>query len=1078
VSTDLCPGPDLLLQLEHGLFDDDEPSPGEREGVNPSPTTAEGSRGEWEGVNASPTTAEGSPSTAEGSRGEGARLRRHVAGCATCQAAQARVLGALAAPALPAPPAKVLAGVRAGIAARRAAGAARSPLQDAVRLACTYCKDRLLAPETVYCALCLAPHHGECFVDHGRCAAGGCEGFEVVRSRSATDVLPGAGRRRGSGLRRWRGPITLAALAGGSVLAVVAAVDVKEESMRWEAIRDEAVAVERELGAYRLQQQGAETPAAQPGHVVERYDVTALLDPDLAPLTPAPPVPDLRFAELTGSVEYVVRVGDTLYGIASDHGVDWRELLELNRLYEVGALRVGQRLRLPDAAVAPLDLPLEIPGQRPEPPWGLRAQLSPRELLERVRSEPFLEWDAPAQVELAGGTLVVSHTPEAQRLVGHLLGRLGIENLPPDGPWHRAWPRACRGPAYWRAWDSWLLLQDVPLVLPRGELTPNQVLVAVARSTGVPTRVYGEVGEWSPGWDAPRTFESSQAMELLDELARTSGAVWDVDRDGVLLRPARVEPLERRLAWASRQSLEASAPTLSDRDRERLGRLRRQTISGWVDGATLAQLASILEDSTQAYVVVNDEDLTSGVRVLLPYGVSLERAFELLWREAGVVGTFSVLEPGGPLVISLTALGPGAVGSAYAALGEPVLSTWPAEPPALRRALDEAVGELEQAMDALADRGLIDAQDAEAPEGSSLLELRLQAVEAATTHLDDVVVGLRSLTSRLESRPPGVARGTWPPRDQLDATWREHLGRTCDCWRRDRGQEVRRADAPLASLVAALGHDQAVVEALNRLLGGEPWRALFPEGYGWWEQDSLRELTARAERGLRALEALRVVLTPGLEVAEVLAGGDLEQANAVVAAARSQGVEQHWELALHLGGLAPAESEASGPLRLGVRSEAGATVVYCDGVALNEPGALDAPTAELAWVNLEVLLHTQLRALGDPQQVEVVLSTDPEVTYGTVLRLVSVITQAGVTQISFVAQPPDLGEVLRGRREAEPAQHHYRVAQAAFREYRYHEARRHLEQVLELDPGNGPAEELLYRVRLLLGEDAPRFRER
>ena len=49
-----------------------------------------------------------------------------------------------------------------------------------VVLACTYCHERLLRPAGVYCAACLAPHHGACHAEHGRCAAPGCEEARVV----------------------------------------------------------------------------------------------------------------------------------------------------------------------------------------------------------------------------------------------------------------------------------------------------------------------------------------------------------------------------------------------------------------------------------------------------------------------------------------------------------------------------------------------------------------------------------------------------------------------------------------------------------------------------------------------------------------------------------------------------------------------------------------------------------------------------------------------------------------------------------------------------------------------------------
>jgi len=51
----------------------------------------------------------------------------------------------------------------------------------AIALACTFCRDGVRRPEAVYCASCLAPHHGDCFVSHGRCSAAGCEETRTVR---------------------------------------------------------------------------------------------------------------------------------------------------------------------------------------------------------------------------------------------------------------------------------------------------------------------------------------------------------------------------------------------------------------------------------------------------------------------------------------------------------------------------------------------------------------------------------------------------------------------------------------------------------------------------------------------------------------------------------------------------------------------------------------------------------------------------------------------------------------------------------------------------------------------------------
>jgi hypothetical protein len=69
-----------------------------------------------------------------------------------------------------------------GVQARIATDAARQDLR--VVLGCTFCHDRLRRAEAVYCATCLAPHHEDCFGEHGRCSTPGCGDTQVVRSQA------------------------------------------------------------------------------------------------------------------------------------------------------------------------------------------------------------------------------------------------------------------------------------------------------------------------------------------------------------------------------------------------------------------------------------------------------------------------------------------------------------------------------------------------------------------------------------------------------------------------------------------------------------------------------------------------------------------------------------------------------------------------------------------------------------------------------------------------------------------------------------------------------------------------------
>jgi len=63
-----------------------------------------------------------------------------------------------------------------------------------------------------------------------------------------------------------------------------------------------------------------------------------------------------------------VRKGETLWGIARRHGVSLRALIEINRLSHPEALRVGQRLRIPERRPANTALHGPAPAREVEPP--------------------------------------------------------------------------------------------------------------------------------------------------------------------------------------------------------------------------------------------------------------------------------------------------------------------------------------------------------------------------------------------------------------------------------------------------------------------------------------------------------------------------------------------------------------------------------------------------------------------------------------------------------------------------------------------------------------------------------------
>lgn len=84
---------------------------------------------------------------------------------------------------------------------------------------------------------------------------------------------------------------------------------------------------------------------------------------------------------------YTVKRGDTLYGIALDHGLDYREVAEWNKLENVNVIRVGQvlRLRPPGDAPAAADATVQV-----RPIQGAGAvEVKPLGTTESLKTEPL-----------------------------------------------------------------------------------------------------------------------------------------------------------------------------------------------------------------------------------------------------------------------------------------------------------------------------------------------------------------------------------------------------------------------------------------------------------------------------------------------------------------------------------------------------------------------------------------------------------------------------------------------------------------------------------------------------------------
>jgi lipoprotein NlpD len=121
-----------------------------------------------------------------------------------------------------------------------------------------------------------------------------------------------------------------------------------------------------------------------PAPVVER---TAKPKP---PIPAAPAASGTQAAPRPGDARpefYTVRRGDTLYSIALDYGIDYRELALWNGLDNPGALQVGQQLRLSPAPGMVVTAPLKpAPGVEARP--LATAPLPPAQGSDGVKTQP------------------------------------------------------------------------------------------------------------------------------------------------------------------------------------------------------------------------------------------------------------------------------------------------------------------------------------------------------------------------------------------------------------------------------------------------------------------------------------------------------------------------------------------------------------------------------------------------------------------------------------------------------------------------------------------------------------------
>ena len=93
------------------------------------------------------------------------------------------------------------------------------------------------------------------------------------------------------------------------------------------------------------------------------------------PVAQATPVPGAAAAPAVRPGYYTVRRGDTLYSIALEHGADYRELAQWNKLEDPSKIRIGQELRItsPEDRSAAQVGSARVPGEIESRPLGTSA---------------------------------------------------------------------------------------------------------------------------------------------------------------------------------------------------------------------------------------------------------------------------------------------------------------------------------------------------------------------------------------------------------------------------------------------------------------------------------------------------------------------------------------------------------------------------------------------------------------------------------------------------------------------------------------------------------------------------------
>lgn len=846
-----CPGPDLLLLVEHELADE----------------------------------------------AEAARVRAHLRECPACQASAGFLAETLQAPPLPFDPQDELASLR-GLLAAQPASAPVVELEG-VRLLCTYCKDGLPRVEASYCAECLAPHHADCHAEHGGCAVAGCEGRAVVGSSE-----PAPRRERVSRLVPFLFGVTL---CGGGM----AALWPEEPAALAEAPAPAAPAAATEAapsgppspGSYRvvsypvgglLGRQGDQPDLGQP-EWVEAYE--RILDTRSVTLN----FPETRFDEAVGFLQDItglnITIGAGVDAAAKTVSVRLRDIrlrdaleilltqVELARVYQNETILIvpsDQRPRRNEPASWPL------------PPPDTARSARARELGAEVRAHVVATlgeeaWRAPASLDLGQERLIVSQTEAGHSAIqAYLRFRRGPdgESFPASllGAWFAPGPGFV-SPAQARARRYAKRLQQQQISLDFERTPLEEALSFLEDVSGLPVRL-------SPG--ASRALQADPgevSLRLKDVSLRNSlnlivscqpQLVWEVDQRGVLIRPfsdpslaaqlqdsverarnSRDEGAIRRRLQEGRCSLDLAGTPLSEgidllrdvsglnfviergisqrpltlkrqdtplgelldamlapqglgylvRDgvirvvpraeaeerralQRKLAALRGQRLSEEpLLGVDLGQLAEQLEGRTGALVVFGAAARRCRARVTLPGGLSVDEALALVAEQVGLRVYWTWLLSEREPVLALEARGRGALIEAAARAQAP--SPWEGATASALQTLREAQAESLSRLEALAQAG---------PRPG--LRERVERVFAADRELQDVLQGHRALGD-----------------EEARESQRRHLKDSRAVYRSLLTHLASAAEAGEGAELSQRQHAQRVAEAVQELEAAEPGSA-------------------------------------------------------------------------------------------------------------------------------------------------------------------------------------------------------------------------------------------------------------